>query len=124
MSTRRRKQWEGRTDPLLPLPEFRKRLLGAASLAILIIGVSLGVGVLGYHVWGPMPWLDALVNASMILGGMGPVDPVHTTAGKWFESAYALYSGITLLTSVGLLFAPMVHRLLHRFHVEDVPSAD
>jgi hypothetical protein len=93
-------------------------MLASLGLAIAVIGASLLIGILGYHYYGGLAWLDALVNASMILGGMGPVDPVTRGAGKWFESAYALYSGIALLTSVGLIFAPAVHRLLHAFHVE------
>ena len=88
------------------------------GLAGAVIGGSLVIGIAGYHWLGGLGWLDALVNASMILGGMGPVDPITRPAGKWFESAYALYSGVALLTSVGLIFAPAVHRLMHRFHVE------
>ena len=67
--------------------------------------------------------LDSLVNASMILGGMGPVDPITTTAGKLFESAYALFSGVAFLTSVGVFLAPALHRLLHRFHLEQRGSS-
>ena len=78
----------------------------------------LGVGVLGYHTFAKLPWLDALVNASMILGGMGPVDPVTTTWGKWFVSVYAIFSGVAFLTSVGIMLAPFAHRTLHRFHLE------
>jgi len=105
-------------QPLLPSEKFRGRVLMYAAVAFGVIGVSLGIGVCGYHWLGELPWLDALVNAAMILGGMGPVDPVTSTAGKWFVSGYALYSGIALLTSVGLLFAPVVHRVLHYFHLE------
>ncbi|NOT35017.1 MAG: hypothetical protein HOP12_12755 [Candidatus Eisenbacteria bacterium] len=110
---------EPRHKPLAPARKFRSRLLRFSLLAVSVIGVSLLIGVAGYHWLAHFSWLDALVNASMILGGMGPVDPVHTTGGKWFASIYALYSGVTLLTSVGLLFAPIVHRFLHRFHLED-----
>jgi hypothetical protein len=111
-------RFEHRRQPLAPLRVFRRRMLGSIGLAGIVIGGSLLVGIAGYHYWGGLGWLDALVNASMILGGMGPVDPVTRPAGKWFESAYALYSGIALLTSVGLIFAPAVHRLLHAFHVD------
>ena len=110
--------FERKHQPLAPPPVFRRRMLGSIGLAAIVIGGSLMVGVLGYHYLGGLGWLDALVNASMILGGMGPVDPITRSAGKWFESAYALYSGIALLTSVGLIFAPAVHRLLHAFHVD------
>jgi hypothetical protein len=93
-------------------------MLASIGLAVAVIGGSLLIGILGYHYYGGLAWIDALVNASMILGGMGPVDPISNSAGKWFASAYALYSGIALLTSVGLIFAPAVHRLLHAFHVD------
>ena len=106
--------------PLAPRAEYHRRLRRGAGFAGLVIGGSLIGGVVGYHFAGGLEWLDALVNASMILGGMGPVDPVRSTAGKWFESFYALYSGVALLTSVGVLFAPAVHRFLHRFHLETV----
>lgn len=109
---------ERRHQPLLPPAEFRGRVLRYAAVAFSVIGTSLGIGIAGYHWLAGLPWLDALVNAAMILGGMGPVDPVTSTPGKWFAAAYALYSGIALLTSVGLLFAPVVHRVLHHFHLE------
>jgi hypothetical protein len=83
-----------------------------------IILFSLGIGVIGYHYFESMPWIDAVLNASMILGGMGPVDTLQTSAGKIFASFYALYSGIVLLASVGVLAAPIFHRILHRFHLE------
>ena len=111
-------RFERRRHPLAPLPIFRRRVLASLGLAGAVLGGSLAVGIAGYHFWGGLGWLDALVNASMILGGMGPVDPITRPAGKWFASAYALYSGVALLTSVGVIFAPAVHRLLHAFHVE------
>jgi hypothetical protein len=111
-------KFERRHQPLAPPHVFRRRMLGSLGLAFGVIGGSLLIGILGYHYYAGLGWLDALVNASMILGGMGPVDPITRAAGKWFESAYALYSGVALLTSVGVIFAPAVHRLLHAFHVE------
>jgi hypothetical protein len=84
-----------------------------------IIVASLGLGVSGYHVFEKLPWLDALVNASMILGGMGPVNPIQTPAGKVFASFYALYSGIVFLVVVGVMMAPLIHRLLHRLHLDE-----
>jgi hypothetical protein len=111
--------YEHRRQPLVSRREFRRRMLKSGGFALLVIGGSLAIGVAGYHWVGGLPWLDALVNASMILGGMGPVDRIESTAGKWFESGYALYSGIALLTSVGVLFAPAIHRFLHRFHIEE-----
>jgi hypothetical protein len=111
--------YESRHEPLLPTREFAWRVFGSAILALGSLSVCLGLGVLGYHRFARLGWLDSLVNASMILGGMGPVDPVRTTAGKWFESAYAIFSGVAFLTSVGVLLAPIAHRFLHRFHLEE-----
>lgn len=79
---------------------------------------SLALGVLGYHLLAGLSWLDALVNASMILTGMGPVDGIKTVAGKLFASFYALFSGVAFLTIVAVLLAPAVHRFLHRFHLD------
>lgn len=100
---------------------FRRHLVRSSSVALGIIAVSLAIGVLGYRAVLLPPhdtWVDALYNASMILGGMGPVDEVSRPTGRLFASAYAIFSGVTLLTSVGVLLSPGVHRLLHRFHVE------
>jgi hypothetical protein len=83
-----------------------------------IILFSLGIGMVGYHYLESLSWIDSLLNASMILGGMGPVNALQTDAGKIFASFYALYSGIILLASVGVLATPVFHRLLHRFHLE------
>ena len=83
-----------------------------------VVAVSLAVGMCGYHFLEKLPWIDALLNASMILGGMGPVDPIKTFAGKIFASFYALYSGLAIISVAGLLLAPIVHRFLHKFHVD------
>ncbi len=90
---------------------------GVIALATLLI--SLGIGMLGYHTLEGFSWIDALLNASMLLGGMGPVTPLQTDAGKIFASFYALYSGVILLASVGVLVAPILHRFLHHFHLAD-----
>ncbi|MEP7014614.1 MAG: hypothetical protein ABI925_04165 [Verrucomicrobiota bacterium] len=89
---------------------------GLVALGILILG--LGIGVLGYHCIAHLSWVDSLLNASMILGGMGPVDPLSTTAAKIFASFYALFSGLAFIGIVSLLLAPFVHRLLHRFYTD------
>jgi len=109
---------EHRSEPLLPWPQFVRRMTRSGSVGATIVVIALAIGVLGYHVFGRLAWLDALVNASMILGGMGPVDPITTVAGKLFESAYALFSGVAFLTSVGIFLAPALHRLIHRLHLE------
>jgi len=111
--------FERRHEPLAPPEVFRGRLIRSSLVAFAIISVSLVMGMVGYHVFGRLDrWVDCLYNASMILGGMGPVAELHTDAGKVFASFYALYSGVTLLTSVGVLMAPALHRVLHRLHVE------
>ena len=111
--------FEHRREPLAPPEAFRGRLVRSSLLAFGIISVSLLIGMVGYHVFGRLDsWIDCLYNAAMILGGMGPAAELHTNAGKVFASLYALYSGVTLLTSVGVLMAPAVHRMLHRFHIE------
>jgi hypothetical protein len=110
--------YERRQHPLAPKHVFRSRQIRSLGVAGTVLGGSLLIGIAGYHWLGGLAWLDALVNASMILGGEGPVDRITRPAGKWFASAYALYSGVALLTSVGIIFSPGVHRLLHRFHIE------
>jgi hypothetical protein len=111
--------FEHHTDPLLPRDRFLLRVLGYLSLSAACIGVALGIGVLGYHHLGGLPWIDALVNASMILGGMGPVDPITTTSGKFFASAYALFSGLLFIGAASLVIAPFVHRIMHSLHVAE-----
>ena len=106
--------YEHRSQPLLSRRAFFLRLASHACIALGIVVGSLLIGILGYHFFEGLPWLDSLVNASMILGGMGPVDILHTTAGKLFASFYALYSGMVFLVAVGIIFAPVFHRILHR----------
>lgn len=110
--------FEHRTDPLLPGHRFFWRVVGFFALSALTIGIALGIGVLGYHYLGGLPWIDALVNASMILGGMGPVDPITTHAGKLFASAYALFSGLLFIGAASLVVAPFVHRIMHTIQLE------
>ena len=105
-------------QPLVPKVVFLQRMWRHVTLAFGITFVSLLVGVLGYHFLENIPWVDALLNASMILGGMGPVDQLHTNAGKIFASLYALYSGLIVLAVAAILLAPVVHRFLHHFHLE------
>jgi hypothetical protein len=111
--------FEHRTDPVLPRHTFLFRVLGYMSLAAIVIGVALGVGVVGYHSLGGLPWIDALVNASMILGGMGPVDPITSHAGKLFVSFYALFSGLLFIGAASIVLAPFVHRVMHKLHLDD-----
>jgi len=88
-------------------------------LAALFVAVGLGMGVLGYHLLARLSWLDSLLNASMILGGMGPVDELHQPAAKLFASFYALFSGLAFIAVASVLVAPFAHRVLHSLHVKD-----
>ena len=97
---------------------FYHRLLGALVLAGSVIAVSLLLGVLGYHFVAGFGWIDSLLNASMILSGMGPVKNLPSDAAKVFASCYALFSGVVFISATGILLAPMFHRVLHRFHLE------
>ena len=85
----------------------------------MLLFICLSIGVLGYHYTDQIAWIDALHNASMILSGMGPVVEIKTTEGKLFSSFYALFSGIAFITNIGVILAPMAHRLYHRLHVDD-----
>ena len=111
--------FEHHQKPLLPRPAYLRRLAQNIGVAFLLILIALGIGVLGYHTLGSLKWLDALLNASMILTGMGPVNEITSTEGKIFASGYALFSGIVFLSSIVVVLTPMVHRFLHRFHLED-----
>ena len=116
--------YEHHTQALLPARLFYRRLWRHALLTGAVILVSLGLGVLGYHLTETMPWLDALLNASMILGGMGPVDALHTDGGKVFASVYALYSGLVVLVAAGILLAPVAHRVMHKMHMQTDDDED
>jgi hypothetical protein len=103
----------------LPPPHvFALHLLRNFAYVSALIAASLAFGAAGYHEFAGLPWLDATLNAAMILTGMGPVDPLTTPAGKVFGIAYALFSGVAFLTMVAMLLAPAAHRLFHRLHLE------
>jgi hypothetical protein len=110
--------FEHKSKPLLPRKAFYARFAWSVAATAGIVVFSLFMGSAGYHYLGELPWIDALLNASMILAGMGPVDPIHSSAAKLFASFYALYSGIAFLTMVAILMAPLLHRFLHKFHLE------
>ena len=111
--------YEHHTKPLLPRKVYYRRIVRHAALGVAVIVVSLGIGMMGYHFFEQLPWVDAFVNASMILSGMGPVATLQTNGGKIFAGCYALFSGLTLIAILGIIFAPVVHRALHKFHLED-----
>lgn len=111
--------FEKKNERLLPARRFVGRMARSALVSIGVIGVALLVGILGYHYIAALDWVDSLLNASMILTGMGPVAPMVDDASKLFASAYALFSGVVFLSAVGILLSPIFHRILHRFHLED-----
>lgn len=112
------KRFEHRKEPLLPRSKFLWRLFRHAMLSLAFIVVSLVIGIIGYRHYEGMSWVDAYVNAAMILGGMGPIGELHTVGGKLFAGFYALYSGLIAIIAVGILAAPILHRFLHHFHME------
>jgi hypothetical protein len=110
---------EHKSRPLLPLPRFLMRVLRYFLVSLALIIVSLAIGTVGYHAYGNLPWIDSFYNASMILTGMGPVNPMDSTAAKLFSSFYALFSGIAFLSITAVLLAPIAHRLMHILHLGD-----
>ncbi len=110
--------FESKAKPLLPVKKFYKRLLSNFLFASTILFISLLVGVAGYITLAHLPLADAVLNASMILSGMGPVDTMPTDAAKYFASFYALFSGVTFIGTVAILISPIVHRFMHKFHLE------
>jgi len=110
--------FEQRKKPLLPRPAFYLRMARSLALAGALTAGSLGIGMVGYHAFEGLSWLDAFLTAAMILSGMGPVAPIQTTVGKLFAGCYALFSGLALITIVAVIIAPLFHRFLHKFHME------
>ena len=111
--------FEHHTKPLLPRKVYYRRIARHATLGVVVILVSLGLGMIGYHVFEKLPWIDAFDNAAMILSGMGPVATLQTDGGKFFAGCYALFSGIAFISIMAIIFAPVIHRALHKFHLED-----
>ena len=109
---------EQHQEPLTPFPVFLRHIIKSVVLATFVVAIALGIGILGYRILEDLPWVDAILNASMILGGMGPVNQLHTTAGKLFASAYALFSGLIFVIVAGIVMAPILHRFFHWFHLE------
>ena len=111
--------YESKSEPLLTPREFAHRMLGHAAIAATIIAGALVLGIAGYHWSEGIPWIDALLEASMILSGMGPVHEPQSTAGKLFASGYALFSGVVFLGLAAVILAPVLHRVLHKFHLDE-----
>ena len=105
-------------EPLRPRRKFYTRLRRHGLVAGLTLAGSVGIGMVGYHFYEGLGWVDSYTNASMILSGMGPLDPIKTTGGRLFVGTYSLFSGVVFLTTVGFFLMPVLHRLLHKFHLE------
>ena len=116
--------YEPRHKPPLSRTLFLRRILGHLLIGLGVIGASLAIGMIGYAAFEDLPWIDAFLNAAMLLGGMGPVDLPHTEAGKLFAGFYALYAGLVLIVVAALLISPVIHRVLHRFHWEGASHDD
>ncbi|MBP2687306.1 MAG: hypothetical protein H6R41_1792 [Deltaproteobacteria bacterium] len=110
--------YEHLREPLISREAFLRRIARSGGFASAVVLAALFLGVSGYHWIEGLPWVDSILNAAMILGGMGPVAELHTTAGKLFAAAYALFSGLMFIVVAGILFAPVIHRFLHKFHLE------
>jgi hypothetical protein len=111
--------FEHKGQPPIPTAHFARRLGLSLLAAMALLAASLLIGMAGYHVFEGLSWLDAFVNAAMLLGGMGPVDPLKHEAGKIFAGLYALYAGLVFIVSLVLIVTPVVHRVLHKFHVPE-----
>jgi hypothetical protein len=111
--------YEKRHEPLAPASRFRARMIKNVGVGSLIVIATLIVGMAGYAGLEDMSLMDAFANSAMILSGMGPLNPLHTNAGKLFAGLYAIFCGLLIFAVAGLILAPVLHRILHRFHIED-----
>ncbi len=111
--------FERKTEKLAPLSVFARRVAASAVMAGSLIATALAIGVVGYHRIAGFDWVDSLLEASMILGGMGPINALSTTGAKLFASGYALFSGLIFIAIMGIVLAPVTHRMLHQFHLDE-----
>jgi hypothetical protein len=111
--------YEYRSAPVIPWPAFVRRMVRHGGYVLAITAVSVALGMLGFHVLAQQTWLDDFLNAAMLLGGMGPVGEIQSAAGKLFAGFFALYAGLFFITSFAILAAPVIHRLLHKFHADE-----
>jgi hypothetical protein len=112
-------EFEHHAQPVISRHQFFIRLVHSGTIALALVALSLFVGMVGYHVLEGLSWIDAFLNASMLLGGMGPVNTPATFGGKLFAGLYALYCGFAVILGAGIILAPVAHRILHRFHMEN-----
>ena len=111
--------YERRNQRLASPEVFRRRLVTSGTVGLALVAISLAIGIAGYMGFERLAFVDAFLNASMILSGMGPLHNPATTSGKIFAGVYALYSGLAVLAIAAIVFAPVIHRILHRFHIEE-----
>jgi hypothetical protein len=111
--------FEHRREKLLPFPLFLRRLAVCLGIAAVIVAIGVGIGVLGYHYCAGFNWIDSLLNACMILAGMGPVGELPTHTAKVFASLYALFSGLLFISIMAVIISPLMHRVLHKFHIAE-----
>lgn len=114
-------KYEHYSDPVLPRAKWLRRICNSAWLAFIIVSIALVGGVCGYHLIAGLGWVDSILEASMILGGMGAIAPMTTDAAKLFASFYALLSGLIIVSTTGIILAPFLHRLMHHFHGPNQP---
>jgi hypothetical protein len=111
--------FERKQEKLAPLPVFVRRMAKSVAMAGLLVAAALSIGISGYHWIAGFGWVDSLLEASMILGGMGPVNQLTTKGAKLFASGYALFSGLMFIGVMGIVLTPVAHRLLHKFHIDE-----
>jgi hypothetical protein len=111
--------FERKYEKLAPKSVFFRRMVTSALIAGALIATALFIGILGYRYIAGFAWVDALLEASMILGGMGPINPLTTTDAKLFAAGYALFSGLVFIAIMGIILAPVTHRMLHKFHIDE-----
>ncbi len=109
---------EHRNSRLASTKQFRHRLLKTGLFSLFMFGTSLAIGICGYHYIAGLRWVDSFLNASMILGGMGPVDALKNDTSKIFAGCYSLFSGVAFLSSSAIFLTPILHRFLHKFHID------
>ena len=112
-------KFESRYEKLAPRSVFVKRQITSVGIGGTILGCVLLIGIAGYHWIAGLDFVDSLLEASMILGGMGPVNPLKTSGAKVFASIYALFSGVIFIALMGIILSPLAHRMLHKFHLDD-----
>ncbi len=115
-------RFEHRREPLAPTPTFVRRVVLVWLVVAIASAAVLGLGTLGYHCLAGLPWVDALLEAALILGGMGPLHPLPTAGAKLFAAAYALFCGLFAIAAIGAMLSPILHRIAHRLHIEEPPD--